>query len=234
MATFVLVHGAWAGGVVWRLLAPTLRKSGHEVYVPTLTGVGERKHLLSRNIDLTTHIQDVVGVIDDEDLSDVVLVGHSYGGMVITGVADRRPDSIASLVYLDAAVPENGQSMAMVVAAAGHGGKGPDFQRDWLVQPLPSAAFGLKRPEVIRLWETKATPQPAATFTQPLTLTSGSDRISKKTFIYANDPQPTTFTQFYDKLKDRPDWAVHTLPCTHFAQLEMPEELAALLLQGIA
>ena len=94
MATFVLVHGSWAGGVVWRQLAPRLRRAGHEVYAPTLTGIGERKHLLNREIDLDTHIQDVIGVIDDEDLSDIVLVGHSYGGMVISGVADRVPEKL--------------------------------------------------------------------------------------------------------------------------------------------
>src|SRR6516225_1377011 len=103
----------------WRLgrergLAGTDAKAaqrGHEVYAPTLTGIGARKHLLNREIDLCTHIQDVIGVIEDEDLSDIVLVGHSYGGMVITGVADRVPEKVASLVYLDAFVPENGQSL---------------------------------------------------------------------------------------------------------------------------
>ena len=107
MATFVLVHGGWAGSVVWRQLTPRLRKMGHEVYAPTLTGIGERKHLLSREINLDTHIQDVIGVIDEEDLSDIVLVGHSYGGMVISGVADRVPEKVATLVYLDAFLPES-------------------------------------------------------------------------------------------------------------------------------
>src|SRR5215471_16892964 len=115
MATFVLVHGAWVGSVVWRQLAPRLRKAGHEVYAPTLTGIGERKHLLSRETNLDTHIQDVIGVIDEEDLSDIVLVGHSYGGMVISGVADRVPVKVASLVYLDAFVPENGQSILNIL-----------------------------------------------------------------------------------------------------------------------
>ena len=101
---------AGPGSVVWRQLTPRLRKAGHEVYAPTLTGIGARKHLLNREIDLDTHIQDVIGVIDDADLSDIVLVGHSYGGMVISGVADRVPAKVASLVYLDAFVPENGQS----------------------------------------------------------------------------------------------------------------------------
>src|ERR1700747_2081696 len=119
MATFVLVHGAWAGSVVWRQLAPRLRKAGHEVYHPTLTGIGERKHLLNREINLDTHIQDVIGVIDDEDLSDIVLVGHSYGGMVITGVADRMPEKVVSLVYLDAFAPESGQSCLSLLRPTG-------------------------------------------------------------------------------------------------------------------
>ena len=101
MAAFVLVHGGWAGSVVWRQLVPRLRKAGHEVYAPTLTSIGARKHLLNREIGLDTHIQDVIGVVDDADLSDIVLVGHSYGGMVISGVADRVPEKVASLVYLD-------------------------------------------------------------------------------------------------------------------------------------
>src|ERR1700752_1599294 len=107
MATFVLVHGSWAGSVVWRELEARLRKAGHEVYAPKLKGIGARKHPISRGIDLNTHIQDVIGVVEDEDLSDIVLVGNSYGGMVITSVADRVPEKVALLVYLDAFVPEN-------------------------------------------------------------------------------------------------------------------------------
>jgi pimeloyl-ACP methyl ester carboxylesterase len=149
MATFVLVHGSWAGSVVWRQLAPRLRKAGHEVYAPTLTGIGERKHLLNREIDLDTHIQDVIGVIDEEDLSDIVLVGNSYGGMVISGVADRVPEKVASLVYLDAFVPENGQSLFSLLPPGRRLATVPG--EDWLVAPIPSASFGLKRPEVIAL-----------------------------------------------------------------------------------
>ena len=138
-----LVHGGWAGAVVWRQLAPRLRKAGHEVYAPTLTGIGERKHLLSREIGLDTHIQDVIGVIEDEDLSDIVLVGHSYGGMVISGVADRVPEQVASLVSLDAFVPGERTILVQPVAArpGWHTifiGRGPLWydnplkQREWL------------------------------------------------------------------------------------------------------
>jgi pimeloyl-ACP methyl ester carboxylesterase len=229
MATFVLVHGGWAGSVVWRQLTPRLRKGGHEVHAPTLTGIGERKHLLSREINLDTHIQDVIGVIDEEDLSNIVLVGHSYGGMVISGVADRLPEKVASLVYLDAFVPENGQSLLDLLP--------PDRRlttvpgEDWLVAPRPSAGFGLKRPEVIAFWETKSTPHPRATLTQPVRLTGGIGRIKRKTYILATEP--ARFTRFYDKLKNEPGWTVHTLPCTHFIQLEMPDDLTAILLGTI-
>ena len=127
----------------------------HEVYTPTLTGIGARKHLLNRGINLDTHIQDVIGVIDDEDLSDIVLA--SYGGMVISGVADRVPEKVASLVYLDAFVPENGQSLFSVLPSDRRLTTVPS--EDWLVAPIPPAGFGLKRPEVIALWEGKSGPQ---------------------------------------------------------------------------
>ena len=229
MATFVLVHGSWAGSVVWRELAPRLRKAGHEVYAPTLTGIGARKHLLSREIDLDTHIQDVIGVIDDADLCDIVLVGNSYGGMVITGVADRVPEKVASLVYLDAFVPENGQSLFNLLPPEAYLATVPG--QDWVVLPPTSAVFGLKRPEVIALWEGKTVAHPLATLTQPLQLTGGIGRVRQKTYILATDPP--RFTQFYDKLKDNPAWTVHTLPSSHFIQLEMPDELTAILLKAI-
>lgn len=111
MANFVLVHGAWIGGWCWRPNAQALRKAGHEVFTPTLTGLGERSHLMNPGINLDTHIADIVNVIKHEELSDVVLVGHSYGGMVVTGVADALADKIRSLVYLDAFVPESGQAL---------------------------------------------------------------------------------------------------------------------------
>jgi pimeloyl-ACP methyl ester carboxylesterase len=230
MATFVLVHGSWAGSVVWRQLAPRLRKAGHEVFAPTLTGIGERKHLLSREIDLNTHILDVIGVIHEEDLSDIVLVGHSYGGMVISGVADRVPEKVASLVYLDAFVPENGQSLFDVLPLDRRPNTVPGA--DWLAAPIPSVGFGLKRHEVIALWEGKSAPHPLATLTQPVQLTGGIDRVEQKMYILATT-DPTRFSQFYDKLKNDPGWAVHTLPCTHFIQLEMPDELTAILLKAI-
>jgi pimeloyl-ACP methyl ester carboxylesterase len=118
MANFVLVHGAWHGGWCWRDTAAALRGAGHHVFTPTHTGVGERSHQSAENITLETHIRDVCGCIEWEELSDVILVGHSYGGMVITGVADRMAERIKSLVYLDAFVPANGDSLIGLIQKA--------------------------------------------------------------------------------------------------------------------
>ncbi len=109
--TFVLVHGAWHGGWCYRRVAAPLRARGHEVYTPTLTGLGERSHLLDEEVNLSTHITDIVNLLRWEELSDVVLCGHSYAGMVITGVAGRVPERVRSVVYLDAYLPEDGQNL---------------------------------------------------------------------------------------------------------------------------
>jgi len=229
MTDFVLVQGAWIGGWYWRPIAQALRKSGHEAYAPTLTGLGERIHLMGPSINLDTHIADVVNVIKQEELSDVVLVGHSYGGMVITGVADALPGTIASMVYLDAFVPENGKALVNYLPS-GHPGPAP--ASDYTLAPLPAKFFGASA-EVAALVDARTTPMPTACFTQSLKLTGGVNRVKKKSYIYCNVPAPTTFTQFYDKLKNDPAWTVHTLPCTHLAQIDMPKELTQLLLQAI-
>src|SRR5690348_13524991 len=117
MANIVLVHGGWIGGWCWQRVTPLLVAARHRVYTPTLTGLGERAHLLTQEIDLSTHIQDVVGLIECEELENVVLVGQSYAGMVITGVADRMAARLSRLVYLDAFVPQDGQCLADLVPA---------------------------------------------------------------------------------------------------------------------
>jgi len=130
MATYVLVHGAWSGSFCWRKVRPLLQQAGHAVFTPSLTGLGERAHLATPDVNLTTHIQDVYNAIWYEDLTDIILVGHSYGGMVVTGVADRMPERIQHLVYLDAFLPADGQSLYDM------GGGGPRDTTDWRVKPL--------------------------------------------------------------------------------------------------
>ena len=177
MATYVLVHGGGHGGWCYQRVARILRAAGHEVYTPTLTGLGERAHLLSPDIDLDTHITDVCAVLHSEDLRDVILVGHSYGGMVITGVADRATDRIGNLVYLDAANPVNGQSLVDVA--------GPIIEvtrtvgqvidgTELVLFPGPEAGlfYGVTDPDDVAWMADRLTPHPWKCFEQPLLLTN--------------------------------------------------------------
>jgi pimeloyl-ACP methyl ester carboxylesterase len=169
-ATYVLVHGGWHGGWCWKRVTPYLRDSGHTVYTPTLTGLGERSHLASPEINLSTHIQDILNVLIYEDLTDVVLVGHSYSGMVIAGVADRAPERVTRLVYLDAFVPEDGQSLRDILRPP-HG-EGVNLESllvdGWrLPYPFLERPFGITS-EVDKQWVLdKITPQPANTLLEP-------------------------------------------------------------------
>ena len=228
MANFVLVHGAWVGGWCWRDIARGLRKQGHEVFTPTLTGLGERVHLMSPGINLQAHVTDILNVLRAEELSDVVLVGHSYGGMVIAGVADAFPDRIRSMVFLDAFVPENGQALVNLLPPGA-----PAPKPDGYVVPFFGAAMFGARPEVAAYVDARATPMPVACFIDPIKLTGGIDRVKAKTYVYCNVPAPTTFTPIYEKLKNNPAWRMRTLPCTHIVQIEMPNELTKLLLEVI-
>jgi pimeloyl-ACP methyl ester carboxylesterase len=138
MATFVLVHGAWRGSWCWKRVRTALQQQGHEVFTPILTGLGERSHLLSETLDLQTHTLDVLNLIQWEELNDFVLCGHSYGGMVISGVADRLPERIRSLVFLDAFVPEHGESIADFAPISGGG-----LIDGWKSAPISAEAFGV-------------------------------------------------------------------------------------------
>ena len=175
MATYVLVHGGAHGGWCYGPVARRLRAAGHEVHAPTLTGVGERAHLLSPAVDLDMHIEDVVAVLRWEDLRDVILVGHSYGGMVITGVADRALDRVGHLVYLDAANPVGGESLADIaaplMAAARRSARmvaGVEVVLDQGTEPMPD--YGVTDPEDVAWLRARLTPHPYACFAQPLRL----------------------------------------------------------------
>lgn len=174
MATFVLVHGGGHGGWCYQRVARLLRAHGHDVHCPTLTGLGERSHLLGPDIDLDMHIRDVVNVLIYEGLSDVILAGHSYGGMVITGVADRALDRVGQLVYLDAALPANGESLADVspkpMADARAHGRVVDGVELVAFPDYLIAAMGVTEPEDLEWMRGRLAPQPWRTFEQPLTL----------------------------------------------------------------
>ena len=175
MATYVLVHGGGHGGWCYQPVARILQAEGHTVYAPTLTGLGERSHLLSTAVDLDLHIRDVVAMLHSEDLRDVILVGHSYGGMVITGIADRAADRIGKLVYLDAANPVNGQSLVdvagPVIEAVRPMGEVVDGV-ELVLLPAPGAVafYGVTDPDVVAWMDERLTGHPWACFEQKLEL----------------------------------------------------------------
>lgn len=230
-ATFVLVHGAWCDQSIWAPLAQILRTRGHRVLTPTLSGVGRRAHLMRPGIGIADHVEDVVQEIVFEEVRDAVLVGHSYGGMVIAGVADRIPERIASIVYLDAFLPEDGQAIVdfgvsppmveMQLAARDRG----DHE-----MPFPAAfaeAFQIPAEE---LW--RFTPHPLACFVEPIRLTGAHDTIPKKTFVWATG-MTDGFKEFHDRVAADPAWRTVTVPTNHVVQLEAPEETAEILEQAI-
>lgn len=242
MANFVLVHGAWHGGWCYRDTATALRKAGHQVFTPTHTGVGERAHLASEAITLETHVRDVAGCIEAEELDNVILCGHSYGGMVITQLADRLGDKIKALVYLDAFVPEHGDSLIGLldkalepeVAAQFVGSFRGTAQENGcgVMQPIPAEMFGIL--EHNRPWvERRCVPQALATFEMPVLLSDNATSATQKVFILADNWDPSPFRYFADKYQADANWQVLKMPSSHDVMVDMPGELADELMKLI-
>ena len=229
--TFVLVHGAWHGGWCWRRVSDLLEKKGHKVFAPTLTGLGACSHLISKDVNVTTHVTDIANLIRWENLSDVVLVGHSYGGVVISGVAEQMRESIGSIVFLDAFLPANGDTLAAKAsqpvreAIAGLVEKGESTMK-----PVPAAVFRVNEKD--RAWvDAMCTPHPVATLTDKSTVTGARERIAKKAYIRAKGYPSVPFDGVYDALKTNSAWRVYELPCGHDAMVDMPDRLTELLLE---
>jgi pimeloyl-ACP methyl ester carboxylesterase len=201
-----------------------LRRAGHDVYTPTLTGFGERVHLATPETNLSTHIRDIVNVIEYEDLHDIVLAGFSYGGMVVTGVADRMPERIAHLVYIDAVLPGDGQSMLDVTGSIG----GPGTRIEgWRVLP-PPIPDGLP-PEVAHRMA-RLTPAPRLTAEEKVSLSAPlEERAFTRTYIEATNV-PNRPRDWAGRSRDNPRWRFLQLRCGHLVYDEMPEELAGILL----
>jgi len=232
MATFVLVHGAWHGSWCWKRVRRALQAQGHDVFTPTLTGVAERSHLLSRQVNLETHILDVENLMRWEELSDVVLCGHSYGGCVISGVADRVPDRIRALVYLDAFVLEAGENLAQHVPEVQYKQLLEGAQavgEGWKVPPIPAEVFNVNAGD--REWVNRqCTMQPLETFQQRISLSGGLHKIKNVAFILATEfVEGSPFPPFYEKAKAK-GWKTITVPCGHDVMLDLPEELTRVLL----
>lgn len=235
MASYVLIHGAWHGGWCWREVARILRAQGHAVFTPTLTGNGESRHLGGERITLETHTRDVLGLIAAEELDDVILVGHSYGGMVITSAADRCADRIRRLVYLDAFVPSHGENLVDCIrrnlpaeaAAIFIGHFHQARHNDGLVPPIPGALFG-QTPGTTAWMERQCNAQSLATFQWPVLLQGAADAIPRS-YIVADDWQPSPFQAEAARREGAAGWTLDRLAGGHCLMMDSPAELSALL-----
>ena len=229
--TFVLVHGSWHGGWCWSRVARILRQHGHDVYTPTLTGLAERSHLMSGLITLDTHITDVVNVIRWESLENIVLVGHSYAGFVISGVAERAPSAISSIVFLDAFLPENGQRVVDMSPPELRATSLAAAAKNEVSRPVPPAkAFGVNEKD--QAWvDAKMTPQPTLVSMQPIVLTGAREKIGKKAYIRATSFANAKFDEHLAKLKGDQAWGTFGVPCGHDVMVDMPDKLADILME---
>jgi pimeloyl-ACP methyl ester carboxylesterase len=238
-ATFVLVHGGNAGAWIWRDLIRLLRAAGHDVYATTATGLGDRAHLADAAIDLDVYVTDVVNLLEYEDLRDVTLVGWSYGGMIITGVAERVPERLARLVYLDATVPENGQShfdaqgfTDEVIGAdyrAGVEAGMPGF--DAITPGLEEWIRGaLKDPAVADWVLSKLEPQPMLTWLQPVRLGNPAAAALPRVFIFCTEDPFESSARTAERVRSDPNWRVVELADNHLAPINAPQATAEVLL----
>jgi pimeloyl-ACP methyl ester carboxylesterase len=229
--TFVLVHGSSAGGWCYRGVADLLEQRGHKVYAPTLTGLGERSHLMSGLITLNTHITDVVNVIRWEDLETVVLVGHSYGGWIISGAAEQVERKIASIVFLDAFMPENGQRVLDTNSPRSRTEIDQALKRAEVSRPAPHPSVWAVSEKNQPWVAEKLTAQAVGVAFTPIRLTGARDRVAKKTYVRAMGYDNPNFDAFYAKVKADPSWRTYEMPCGHEMMIDMPERTAEILIE---
>lgn len=230
--TYVLVHGAYGGGWIWRDVATALRGQGHRVFTPTQTGLGERSHLLSRQITVETHIEDVASVIRFEDLRDVILVGHSYGGMAVIGVADRLTDRIRHIVYLDALIPENGDT-AFTILPAGMA----DARRKTAVEQGAGVALPVPGPEAFPIpagpakdwFMQRLRPHPIGTYESPVRLTKPAGAGLPATYVAYTDPALASIEPSRQRAKAKAGWQYRELAVPHDVEVPNPEKVVEVL-----
>ncbi|MDE3077632.1 MAG: alpha/beta fold hydrolase [Chloroflexota bacterium] len=229
MSTYVLVHGAWGGSYGWRKVRPLLQQAGNHVFTPSLTGQGERSHLASPDVNLSTHVQDLYNAVWYEDLKDIILVGHSYGGMVVTGAIDRLADRVKHLVYLDAFLPAHGQSLYDL------GGGGPRDSADGWRVPGPERDFG--SPAENEWHRQRRVDHPRATLEEKVRLEVPlEERPFSLTYIVATGrerPAPF-FDGAADRLRGNPRWTVREISGDHGMNWTNPEGLVRLFLELFA
>ena len=229
--TFVLIHGAWHGGWCWRRVADRLEAAGHKVYTPTLTGLGERSHLMRAGIDLDTHITDIVNVFEWEELKDAVLVAHSYGGWPVSGAIEKLLPRVSSIVYLDANMPANGEIGTDGQPAASRQALEAALARGEFSRPPPDvSSFQIADPKDQAWVVQKMTPQPIGVTTQKITLTGARDRVGKKTFIRALRHPSAPFDKALAACKADKSWRVFELDSGHDVMIDQPDRLVQILL----
>lgn len=239
MSTFLLVHGAWHSGRCWDRVVPLLESAGHRVLAPSLTGYGDKAHLLGPEVGLDTHVADIVRLITEEDLTEVILIGHSYAGLVISSAANEVPERIAHLVYVDAMVPEDGETAVDVqpisralIDLAEKSGDG------WRVPPLPEreppyGLFGVTDPADVAWLREMLSDQPIRCLQQPAHLDNPAVKAIPRTHIHCTGPTPTGITRrpVPDLQPNGSPSQVWDLPTGHDCMITMPEELTELLLK---
>jgi len=236
MTNFVLVHGTAHGGWCSRSLSPLLRAAGHEVYTPTLTGLGASSHLAGKiPITLATHIEDVTNTLFYEDLSEVVLVGHSYAGMVITGVAAKQPERLAHLVYLDAYLPNKGErEIDLWPQNEAYQSAREEIERGETLHPVPSnfaAIMGITDPELVEWAKARFTPQPLSTYKDAPPAGSAESSSISRTYIHCTVGSYASIMQVFASRAQGFGWKVYNLSAGHDAMLTHPKELAYILLE---
>ena len=243
ITTFVLVHPAWFGGWCWRRVSPVLRARGHEVFTPTLTGLGERAHLASRDVGLEVHVKDVANVLEYEDLRQVILVGNSSGGMVITGVADRMPERIAHVVYLDAFVPEDGQSMLDIIPPERRPLMEALVQQEgdgWLLPRFAPPPWEKFVPEAWRITDEadlrwvlpRLRPTPFGHFKEPVRRNNTAAEKLPRTYIRCQGWPNASFDRYAEIARNATGWRHRELATSHLPYITHPRELADLLTEA--
>lgn len=233
MTTFILIHGMWHGGWCWERLAPLLRDAGHDVHAPTLAGLAERAHLRD-NIDLNTHVQEIVGLIESQNLRDVILVGHSSGGFMAPIVADRITERVAHIVNLDGMVPENGKSLADLIGETWGFFKKKAIEGgdEWWCPPILEWTFGVSGAD-LEWAQSKLTPHPLRTLATPVALSNSAAQSIPSTFIRCSDGMTEEEVADEEKKFTGLGMKFLSLPTGHDAMITVPKELAGMLV-GLA
>jgi pimeloyl-ACP methyl ester carboxylesterase len=233
MADFVLVAGAWHGAWTWRRVLPRLWQEGHRAFAVPLTGVGERAHQFAPTIGLATHVQDVCAVIEAEELTHAVLVGHSYAGMVITGAADRLPSRVARLVYVDASVPLPGESWSSAHEEATRAQRRKTIAETGAIAPGEPQAFGITGADADWL-KRRLTAQPGATYDEPLAFDPAHLAHLPRTFVDCHQPALPTIAPSRRRVREQPGWRVVEIPTGHDPMVSAPDALVKALLEAAA